>query len=177
MYKGEIKMREILLCVFILNSITYAIEIGEIPPHVVIGGEDGAKVDGTSWDSAMLNGKIHTFFYVDPDKKDLNNALADALKAKRFDREKVNSVAVVNLAATWLPNAIIESKLKEKQKKYPHTIYVKDKKKVLVKKWNLEDDNSDILIFDKKGKVIYKKFGKVSDNEIHKVIRLIEDNI
>jgi len=76
-----------------------------------------------------------------------------------------------------LPNVFIESKLKEKQKKFPHTIYVKDKKKVLVNEWDLADDNSDILIFDQKGKLIYKKFGKVSDTEIKDVITLIENHL
>jgi predicted transcriptional regulator len=86
-------------------------------------------------------------------------------------------VAIVNLAATWLPNALIESKLKSKQKEFPDTTYVKDKKKVLVNTWKLADDNSDILIFDKKGKLIYKKFGKVSDSEIKSVISLIEKHL
>jgi predicted transcriptional regulator len=106
-----------------------------------------------------------------------SNALADALKAKNFDRKKYTPVAVINLAASWLPNAILEAKLKEKQKKFPDTLYVKDKKKVLVKEWNLADDNSDILIFDKKGKVIYQKFGKVSDTEIPQVIALIQKHL
>jgi len=47
----------------------------------------------------------------------------------------------------------------------------------LVKEWDLADDNSDILIFDQKGKLIYKKFGKVSDTEIKDVITLIENHL
>jgi len=170
-------MKKIILSALVLCGVSFAVEVGEVPPSVTIEGEYGGKVDGTAWNSSMLKGKIYTFFYVDPDEKDLNDALANALKARKFDRKKVTSVAVVNLAATWLPNAIIESKLKDKQKKFPHTIYVKDKKKVLVKKWKLADDNSDILVFDKQGKVIYKKFGKVSDAEIKEVIRLIEKHL
>jgi len=154
-----------------------AIELGTVPKAVSIEGKEGGKVDGSAWESSMLKGKIHTVFYVDPDKRDLNNPLADALKARSFDRTKVNSVAIINLAATWLPNVFIESKLKEKQKKFPHTIYVKDKQKVLVKEWGLADDDSDILVFDQKGKLIYKKFGKVSDDEIKEIIALIEKNI
>ncbi|MGB5505093.1 MAG: YtfJ family protein [Sulfurovum sp.] len=170
-------MKKIVLSFFLLLESSMAIELGKVPITVTIDGKNGGKIDGSGWESSMLKGKIHTLFYVDPDKRDLNNPLADALKAKKFDRKKVNSVAIINLAATWLPNVFIESKLKEKQKKFPHTIYVKDKKKVLVKQWNLEDDNSDILIFDQEGKLIYKKFGKVSDEEIKDVIVLIEKNL
>jgi len=170
-------MKKIILGLLLISGSIFSIELGKIPPKVTLSGESGAKVDGGAWTSSMLKGKIYTLFYVDPDKKDLNNALADALKARKFDRSKVNSVAVINLAATWIPNAILESMLKKKQKKFSHTIYVKDKKKVLVKKWNLADDNSDILIFDKRGKLIYKKFGKVTDKEIPAIIKLIEKNL
>ena len=175
-HKG-IDMKSIVLGLLLLGASSMAVELGKVPTKVALSGENGGKIDGSSWSSSMLKGKIYTLFYVDPDKKDVNNALADALKAKKFDRKKVNSVAILNMAATWLPNALIESKLKDKQKKFPHTLYVKDKKKVLVKKWKLADDNSDILIFNKKGKLIYKKFGKVSASEIKKVIALIEKNL
>jgi len=170
-------MKKLLLGMLFILGSSYAIELGKVPSNITLSGDNGAKVDGTPWSSSMLKGKIYTLFYVDPDKKDLNNALADALKAKKFDRKKVNSVAIINLAATWMPNALIESKLKQKQKEFPDTLYVKDKKKMLVKKWGLSDDNSDILIFDKKGKLIYKKYGKVSSNEIRKVIKLIENHL
>lgn len=170
-------MKKVVASFFVLLGSCMAIELGSVPKAVSIVGENGGNIDGSAWESSMLKGKIHTLFYVDPDKRDLNNPLADALKAKKFDRTKVTSVAVINLAATWLPNVFIEAKLKEKQKKFPHTIYVKDKKKVLVKQWDLADDNSDILIFDQKGKLIYKKFGKVSNDEIKEVIALIENNL
>jgi predicted transcriptional regulator len=99
------------------------------------------------------------------------------LKKRHFDRSNYASVAIVNLAATWMPNALIESKLKSKQKEFPDTTYVKDKKKVLVGKWNLADDNSDVLVFDKSGALIYKKFGKLSAKEITFVLELIEKNL
>lgn len=154
-----------------------AVELGKVPSVVSISGDNGGKLDGSTWSSSMLKGKIYTLFYVDPDKKELNQSLAKALKAHNFDRKKVDSIAIINLAATWIPNAILETILEKKQKEFPHTLYVKDKKKVLVKQWKLADDNSDILIFDKKGKLIYKKFGKVSESEIKEIIKLIEKNL
>lgn len=170
-------MKKIVFGMLLMWGQCMAVELGIVPNSVVLDGDNGGKTDGTAWNSSMLKGKIYTVFYVDPDERDLNNAFADALKAKNFDRKKVNSVAIINLKATWLPNVILEAKLQEKQKMFPHTIYVKDKNKVLVKKWSLADDNSDILIFDKKGKLIYKKFGKISDKEIPEVLKLIEKNI
>ncbi|MCF6206943.1 MAG: YtfJ family protein [Sulfurovum sp.] len=154
-----------------------AVEVGSVPSDVTLSGKDGGKTDGTPWHSSMLKGKVHVLFYVDPDEKDLNEDLVQALKKRHFDRKKYGSVAVVNLAATWKPNVIIEALLKKKQKAFPDTVYVKDKRSVLVKQWQLADNNSDILVFDKQGKLIYKKFGKLSKAEIDKVLKLIEKNL
>ena len=170
-------MKRVVFGILVFCSTIFAIEVGSIPPKVIIEGKNGGKIDGSAWDSSSLTKKVHVVFYVDPDEKDTNNALSTALKKRHFDRKKYASVAIVNLAATWLPNVVIESKLKAKQKEFPDTTYVKDKKKVLVDKWQLADDNSDILIFNKKGELIYKKFGKVSDAEIKKIIALIEGSI
>jgi len=170
-------MQKVVLVFLVFVGSCMAVELGQVPSSVTIDGDNGGRIDGTAWSSSMLKGKIYTLFYVDPDERNLNNPLADALKARKFDRKKVNSVAIINLAATWLPNVVLETKLKDKQKKFPDTLYVKDKKKVLVKEWNLADDNSDILIFNQKGKLIYKKFGEVSASEIKKVIALIEKNL
>ena len=170
-------MKKIVLGFLVLVGSVVAVELGKVPSNIVLNGDNGGKTDGSAWNSKMLKGKVHILFYVDPDKRDENEALSNALKKRHFDRKKYASVAIINLAATWLPNAILESKLKAKQKEFPDTIYVKDKKKVLVSKWKLADDNSDILIFDKKGKLIYKKFGKLSAKEIKSVLALIEKSL
>ncbi len=169
-------MRLIWVLIFLVGCL-YGVEIGEVPSQVALSGKDGGKVSGGAWDSSMLKDKVHVVFYVDPDEKDKNEAFADALKKEGFDHSKFTSVAIINLAATWKPDMIIEAILKSKQKKFPHAIYVKDKHKTLVKKWEMADDESDILIFDKSGKIIYKKFGKLSNNDISEAIKLIKKSM
>ncbi|HIP52346.1 MAG TPA: transcriptional regulator [Campylobacterales bacterium] len=170
-------MKKIISTVLLTTLAAFAINIGEVPVAVSIANEDGGRIDGTAWNSSMLKEKVHIVFYVDPDEKDTNNALSETLKAKNYDLSKFTSVAIVNLAATWLPNFAIESKLAEKQKEYPDTVYVKDKKSVLVKQWELADDSSDILLFDKEGKLLYSFAGKLDAVEIQKVVDLIDEHI
>jgi len=153
-----------------------AIEVGKVPPSVTIKGDNGGRTDGKAWSSASLKGKVHLVFYVDPDKKDLNEAFNQALKKESFASKDFASVAIINMAATWMPDAAIEMLLKKKQKEFARTTYVRDKKKVLVEKWALADDNSDIMIFNRKGELVYKKFGKLSQAEISKSIALIKKN-
>ena len=170
-------MKKIIVALAVLGTSIMAVEKGKVPVPVTISGDKGGKTNGEAWKSSSLKGKVHIVFYVDPDKKELNEALSQALKKRHFDRSKYGSVAIVNMAATWMPNVAIEAKLKSKQKEFPDTVYVRDRDRVLVKKWALADDNSDILIFNKKGVLIYKKFGKLSKAEISKVLSLIEKNL
>ena len=170
-------MKKILLGLLVVSMQLFSLQLGETPLDVTLDGKDGGKVDGSAWSSTMLSGKVHVLFYVDPDEKDVNEAFSEALKAENFDKAHYTSVAIVNLAATWKPNVIIEALLKAKQKKFPNAIYVKDKKKVLVEKWALADDASNIVVFSKDGKVLYFKNGKLDQSEISKVIQLIKDNL
>ena len=169
-------MKRVLTTLLIATVSTFALNLGEIPKEITLSGENGARVDGTAWNSKMLKDKVYVLFYVDPDKKADNEAFIDALHEKNYDKEKYGSVAIINLKATWLPNFAIEKKLKSKQKEFPNTIYAKDKTKYLVKEWELVDDASNILIFDNDGKLIYQHEGAVTDKEMQKAFALIEKN-
>jgi predicted transcriptional regulator len=170
-------MKKILTNLLIGSMTLLAINTGEVPPKVVISEKNGGYLDGTEWSSSMLKNKLYVLFYVDPDERDTNSAFTEVLKNKNYDLNYYGSVAIINLAATWLPNVVLESKLKDKQKKFPNTIYVKDKSKVLVKEWNLQDDSSNVLVFNKSGELIYSYSGKLDSSEITKVISLIDRNL
>ena len=153
------------------------IEFGEIPATVVLEGKQGGRLDGTAWSSTEMRGKVHVLFYVDPDFKDLNNDASEALKGEEFPRDHFQSVAIINMAATWLPNFAISSALKKKQKRYPTTLYVRDYKKALVKTWAIADDNSDVLAFDKQGRLVYRKEGKLDSQDIEELIGIIREHL
>jgi len=114
---------------------------------------------------------------VDPDEKDLNNDASEALKAEKLPRDKFQSFAIINMAATWLPNFAISSALKDKQKQYPTTIYVRDYKKVLINKWEIADDNNDVLAFDKNGRLFFKKYGKLNEKEIQDLLKAVRHHV
>ena len=155
-----------------------AITIGEVPSSVVIDGDNGGMVlDGSAWNSSTIADKVYVMFYVDPDEKDTNNEFSATLKEKKYDRSNYGSMAVINLAATWKPNFVIESILESKQEEFPDTIYVKDKNSVLVNKWKVEDDASNVVIFSKSGTVLFYKSGKMSEEDIRNAIKIIEKNL
>lgn len=169
-----------LLMLALLTTLNLeAINVGEIPKNVIIEANNGGLVeDGSAWNSSIIKNKVYVVFYVDPDEKDVNEHFSQALKKKDYrSKGAFGSMAIINLAATWKPNFIIEKILKSKQKEFPKTLYVKDKNSVLVKEWNLADDASDILIFDKRGKLLFSKSGAMSEDDMKKAFNLIEENL
>ena len=127
----------IILMIFLLSSIVLFAElpVGKIPRKIVLEGELGGRLDGTQWNSDELSsGKIIVLFYVDPDESDLNNHVSEALKAEKFPLEKYGSVAVINMSATWLPNAVLNMKLKSKQEEY-------NKKNKIIQKAMIKSDS------------------------------------
>ena len=167
----------LVLAVVFLNLPAQAIEMGKVPPKVELKEKLGGRLDGTPWSSAELQGKLSVIFYVDPDEKDTNNDASEALNKQKYPEDKYQSFGIINMAATWMPNFAISSALKDKQKRYPKTIYVRDYKKVLVKEWNIADDSSDVLVFDKKGELIFRKDGKLSAAEIQTLLKVIREHL
>ncbi len=166
-----------VLAVLLVHQVAYAVEVGEIPPAVELREKLGGRLDGRPWSSEELRGKVHVLFYVDPDEKDTNNDASEALDREKFPSDKFQSVGIINMAATWLPNFAISSALKDKQKRYPTTIYVRDYKKVLVSAWKIADDSSNVLAFDRDGRLIFRKDGKLTAEEIRRLIKVIRDHL
>ena len=165
-------MKKIILfclnCIFLFSSVYAELPLGEKPPLVAL---PGGKTDGSVWESKEIVGKVYVLFYVDPDEKEINQHVIKALKKEKFPLDKFSFIAVMNMKATWIPDFAIESMLKSKQKEFTNTVYVKDKNKELVKQWALRDDSSDVVAFDKKGRVIFSKDGKLSLGDVKTLIK------
>ncbi len=171
-------VKRIAALLALVSSFAFAAPpLGEKPKSVKLEKGEGGRVTGEAWSSDELTGKVFVLFYVDPDFSDLNNAASEALKAEKFPKEKYQSLAVINMAATWLPNFAIDGKLKAKQKDYPDTIYVRDLHRALVKDWKLADDNNDVIAFDQEGKIIFAHEGKLDDAKIKQLLEVIKSKM
>ena len=174
-------MRTLATMIFIVlfsTMVQAELPIGEIPPKVVLKDDLGGRLDGTQWSSEeLVSGKVIVLFYVDPDESELNNHASDALKAENYPKEKYGSIGMANMAATWLPNFAINMKLKSKQEQYKSTVYVKDLDKTLVKKWGLSDDNSDVVVFGKDGRVLFSVDGKFTEAQVKEIVKVVWDNL
>jgi hypothetical protein len=50
-------------------------------------------------------------------------------------------------------------------------------KAALLRAWKIADDSSNVLVFDKKGGLIFRKDGKLTAQEIQTLIKVIRDHL
>jgi len=170
-------MKKMMIVWIGIVAMIQAVNIGDTLPPVTLEKENSGTSDDKAWQSISLKGKVHLILYMDPDKRKETQVVLDALNKLEVDGKAYSTVAIVNLAATWMPDAILEGLLSKKQKELKNTSFVFDKKKYLVKKWKMKDDASNVLIVDKNTKILYQKAGKLSTTEINKIIDIIRQNI
>ena len=151
--------------------------VGKKPPHIRLDGKSGGTVDGAAWDTRNLTGKVSIIFYVAPSKKDVNSKASAAIKAAKFPKNQLQSYAVINMAASSWPNFIISSKIKDSQKEFPTTTYVKDVQRTIVNSWAMADDSSNVLILDKTGLVAFRHDGRLDDGQISKMLAAIRNSL
>ena len=170
-------MKKIMMTWLCVVAMIQAVNIGDTLPPITLEKENGGTSNDKPWHSTSLKGKVHVVLYMDPDERKGTQPLLDALNQLDVDSKVYSTIAIVNLSATWMPDYILESILSKKQKELKNTSFIFDKEKMLVKKWQMIDDASNILIVDKNLRVIYRKMGKLSFKEIEKIIALIHQNI
>ena len=170
----------VLLGIFISASAYAApLSVGQPPSLIKLDGDLGGKISGEAWTSEEIarTGKIISLFYIDPEEKKLNEPLEIAYEKAKLPSDKHGSIAVINMAAAWYPNSMINSQLKKKQEQFPRTTYVKDLKKTLVKEWDLKDDSVNVVIFGRDGKPLFVKRGPMTATEISELMKLIVSNL
>lgn len=150
------------------------LRVGTPAPVLRLDGDNGALVTGGPWSSDQLRGRVFVLFYVDPDEKDLNEHVGEALQRENFPSATFGTVAVINMAATWMPNWVLGRALASKQKKYPRTVYIKDFDRVFVKEWGLRDNSYDIVVFDGEGVVRFTAHGKLTEEQLADMLATIE---
>lgn len=177
------KIMVLLACCLFPGFVLAELPLGAPPPAVVLSGEDGGLVkEGAPWESKTLAGKVSLIFYVDPDERDLNNKASEALEGEEAledyrEAGKFASYAIINMAATWLPNAVLTGMIEDSQEEFPNTTYVFDMNEVLHKKWDIATDSNNIIVTNMQGDVVFSKDGQLSDSDIQAMIQAIHEGV
>ena len=173
-------MKKLLLILpLLLTSLFAEVDTTKPLPTLVLEGDTGSFYDGSSWSSDMLKGKTTMLMYVDPDEKSKGEAFKPTIEAfeKDLDFDKFQILVIINLNATWKPDAIIKMMMKSKVDTYPKRTYILDAKSVLVKGWNLPDDEYNTIIIDQNAKVLYQHAGDWDEAQMTKVDTLVRSEV
>jgi Predicted transcriptional regulator len=172
-------MKKTVLAVFfiflwcVLPAWAVDLKVGDKAPDFALKDLQGKVY---TLDSDEFKGRVVSIFYIDPDKKGLNNHVEYALlKDKGLDRNKTyQDLSIVNMKSTRMPNFIIKSVIKNKKEK-TGAIILLDYDYSIVNLWGLKNHASSVVVLDKERICRYVYSGKLPPEEIIKLISIIKE--
>lgn len=162
----------ILLCCA-MTAVAAPLKVGDPAPDFSLKDSTGKAY---SLQHPDYKGMVMSIFYVDPDEKDLNAHVEDALmKDTALDRgNRYKGLGITNLKATVMPNFLIKRIIKGKQEKTGAVILL-DYDQTLLNLWGLQDNTSSLVVLDKDRICRYVYNGKLPPEEVQKVLSLIKE--
>lgn len=174
---GDMKKILASVLIFVLSGVSSGfaaeLKVGDKAPDFSLKDSSGKVYSLTS---AEFQGKVLSVFYVDPDEKDLNAHVENALlKAPGLDRNtRYKGLGISNLKASKLPNFIIKSVIKNKQEKTGAVILL-DYDYTVLHSWGLRNNSSSVVVLDKERICRYVYNGKLPSAEVEKVLKTIKE--
>ena len=175
MYKKSITIISALFVAGMLYAQT--LSVGKVVNTVKIQNPDNVPtvIPG-------IGQKMVALFYTDPDNKDVNEPLTEAIKAKKYPTDKYVGVGIANCADSWMPNSMIRYAGRQKQAKYPNSVIMIDNDHILAKAWGLGDCNGVgyVILIGKDSKIKFVKAVKTTEESkaiISAIIKVIENEI
>ena len=148
-----------------------------IPPPIVLKGDGGGMVNGQEWKSDLLKDKVNLLIYTTPGKQKGVKPLLDKLDNIEYSEMQFGITFVVNLDVIAIVERFVRKKLEKRADADKIKSYVIDKEKKFVKAWNLKDDDSNILLFDSSGNIVYAHTGKITENIANDILFKIDELI
>jgi len=132
--------------------------------------------DGVMRSPAQFIGKVLIVNHADPEHRDTNEAVSDAVKqaveSGRLSKELVVGLGIADCQASWLPNTFIRAFGKLKARKYGSTVLY-DTTGEVRRCWGVPPRTSTIVILDKNGVCRFIESGKVDQTKISELIALL----
>ena len=156
-------------------SLAAELKVGDKAPDFNMKDPTGKEY---SFEDPRFKGKVLYIAYVDPDEKDTNSHVEDALKKEvdsgALDKTRYEGFGFANLKATSLPNFIIKAIIKSKQEKTGAVVLL-DYDYTILNLWGLKNDSSEIVVLDKERICRYKHSGRLPPEDLVKMIQLIKE--
>jgi predicted transcriptional regulator len=167
----------VLLALFstVVLSAAAELRVGDRAPDFKMKDSTGREY---SLEDPRFTGKVLYIAYVDPDERDTNNHVEEALMKERdsgaLDKTRYEGFGFANLKATSLPNFLLKALIKSKQEKTGAVVLL-DYDYTILNLWGLKNDSSEIVVLDKERICRFKYSGKLPPDELYKMIKIIKE--
>jgi YtfJ family uncharacterized protein len=173
-----------LACLAAPFAVGGDIPVGQRLPDLSIAerGElvlTGDEVGYRTWNYPQQPGKVHVVQYLAATRaaSNINKPFTDKMKTD-LPQGAFLSTTILNLdEAMWGTAGLVVSELKSNKKQFPNAVLVADEDGTGLRQWQLEKENSAIVIADPAGVVRYFKQGAMSGAEIDSTLELVRQYI
>ncbi|MBN6066794.1 YtfJ family protein [Aggregatibacter actinomycetemcomitans] len=166
-----------------LSVFAYAhnLQINAILPNVAVQKEgelilNGKEISYKNWQSSDLTGKVRVIQHLAgrSSVKEKNEALMEAIKAQHFSPAVYQTTTIINADdAIFGTSSFVKSSAEKGKKQFPHSQIILDQTGQVKNAWQLQPQESLIVVLDKNGKVRFANEGKLSAQQIEQVIELV----
>jgi YtfJ family uncharacterized protein len=161
---------------------------GVMEPSTRIEGRqmvlDAEDIIYRPWKLSDSDGRVRTIYHLAarPGLEDVNKAAVGVLRAARLPEllpdAPYKTITIVNFDdALWGTRSVALARMEKKQRNYPHAIFVADEKGHARKAWALKHGQTAVIILDRKGTILFFKEGRLSPEEIHRAVGLIQKEL
>ena len=167
---------KLVLMIVLLSIIkTQAqVMINKSIPAVILKDDLGSCINGEPWKSSELKKRNNLILYVAPNQQSDIEPLLLKVDEQKYSENLFTTTLILNTKATWIPNSIIETKVKNKAKDDSLKIYVLDKDEVVLSNWELSKDKPNIILVDERGEVTYLYKDELTEKVINELLSQIE---
>jgi len=153
-------------------AFTSPLKVGDIAPGFEVYGEKSVPLNSSS-----LKGKVLVITYETKDVVDKNKKFKDRVLDYLSGDDKRSTVTIVPVINcfkyTWPFDKYCITKVQENARMLGMRLY-DDRKGTIYDDFNIKDNESNVIIVDKKGIVSYCKEGRLNDTEIDDALKLIQ---
>ena len=144
--------------------------------ELVISGDDVAY---RPWSYPQQPGKVHIVQYMAATRSasKINEPFTDRIKTD-LPQGAFLSTTILNLdEAMWGTKGLVVSELKSNKSQFPNAVLVADEAGAGLRQWQLEKENSAVIVTDAAGTVLFFKQGAMSAAEIDNTLKMIRQYI
>lgn len=134
-------------------------------PSLEINSKSGGSLNGSKWSSQSLEGKQNIVLYTTLKNRTEVHKILHRIDSLDQLYQLPKTTLIFNIAEIHIPVFLVKKMISVKRDDFSITIeYVIDKNKLGIKKWNLKDDSTNVLILNKNNELIFYSNKKITDS-------------